>query len=325
MNQQGQPMRRVDEIRRERRETREGGRTVIREPDRVIVREGGRTYIRHNEVDRFRYNARDVRTEQRGSETVTVVERSGGTRIVTVTDDNGRLLRRVRRDPEGREVVIIDNRDRGGRGRGPAIGAGVAAGAAALAFGAYVVDMPPPQVRIPRRRYVLESEGASPDEVYGVLMAPPVERLERSYSLDEVRYSPQLRARMPSIDVDTITFDTGSWELAPDQAAKLSVIGGSIKRAIAENPNEVFLIEGHTDAVGPDEDNLSLSDRRAEAVALVLTEQFQVMPENLTSQGYGEQHLKVQSEGDERRNRRVTVRRITPLLSSENDNTGRAR
>jgi OOP family OmpA-OmpF porin len=232
----------------------------------------------------------------------------------------------VRRDPEGREVVIIENRDRGPRGRGPGMAAGVAAGAAALAFGAYYVDLPPPQVRIPRRRYVLEAEGASPDDVYGVLMAPPVERLERAYSLDEVRYSPQLRARMPSVDVDTITFDSGSWEVAPDQAAKLSVIAESIKRAIAEHPNEVFLIEGHTDAVGPDEDNLSLSDRRAEAVALVLSEQFQVLPENLTSQGYGEQHLKVPTEGAERQNRRVTVRRITPLLSGgENDTTGRTR
>jgi outer membrane protein OmpA-like peptidoglycan-associated protein len=78
----------------------------------------------------------------------------------------------------------------------------------------------------------------------------------------------------------------------------------------------VFLIEGHTDAVGADDDNLSLSDRRAETVALVLTEQFQVPPENLTSQGYGEQQLKVPTEGPERQNRRVTMRRITPLLGS---------
>ena len=36
--------------------------------------------------------------------------------------------------------------------------------------------------------------------------------------------------------------------------------------------------------------------------------------ENLTSQGYGEQYLKVPTDGPERRNRRVTVRNITPLL-----------
>ena len=76
----------------------------------------------------------------------------------------------------------------------------------------------------------------------------------------------------------------------------------------------MFLIEGHTDAVGEDIDNLSLSDRRAEAVAQVLSEEFNVPAENLTTQGYGEQHLKVPTLGPERRNRRVSLIRITPLL-----------
>ena len=47
-----------------------------------------------------------------GGETRTVVERPGGVRIVTVTDANGRLLRRVR-VVNGREFVIINNRFRG--------------------------------------------------------------------------------------------------------------------------------------------------------------------------------------------------------------------
>ena len=59
---------------------------------------------------------------------------------------------------------------------------------------------------------------------------------------------------------------------------------------------------------------LSLSDRRAESAATLLTQQFGVPAENLTSQGYGEQYLKVPTDGPERRNRRVTVRNITPLL-----------
>ena len=64
-------------------------------------------------------------------------------------------------------------------------------------------------------------------------------------------------------------------------------------------PSGVFLIEGHTDAVGSDIDNLSLSDRRAESVALVLSEQFGVTAEKLTTQGYGEQYLKVPTQGPE--------------------------
>ena len=314
VNAQGQPIRRVEGLRSERREEREGDRIVIREPDRVIVREGGRTIIRHNETDRFRYGARDIRIERRGSENFTIVERPGGVRIVTVTNEDGRLIRRIRRYPDGREVVIIENRWRPG--------IGVAAGVAGIAAATFFLDLPPPRVHIPRRSYIIETEGATPEEIYGVLMAPPIERLERPYSLEEIRYNAPLRARMPSVDIDTITFEMGSWEVSPDQGNRLSVIAQSINRGIETNPSEVFLIEGHTDAVGNEVDNLSLSDRRAEAVALILTEQFQVPPENLTTQGYGEQHLKVPTEGPELANRRVTARRITPLLSGDPGSAG---
>jgi outer membrane protein OmpA-like peptidoglycan-associated protein len=129
---------------------------------------------------------------------------------------------------------------------------------------------------------------------------------------------------MPSVDVDTITFASGSWEIMPDQINRLAVIADGISRAIAQNPSEVFLIEGHTDAVGSDVDNLSLSDRRAESVAMVLSQQFQVPAENLTTQGYGEQFLKVQTQAAEQQNRRVTARRIGPLLTGQNESTGRA-
>ena len=101
------------------------------------------------------------------------------------------------------------------------------------------------------------------------MIAPPVERIERRYSLDEIRYSASVRQRMPSIDLDSINFETGSWEIPPDQAAKLQAIADGLNRAIGANPRAVFLIEGHTDAVGSDVDNLSLSDRRAESAAAV--------------------------------------------------------
>jgi OOP family OmpA-OmpF porin len=67
--------------------------------------------------------------------------------------------------------------------------------------------------------------------------------------------------------------------------------------------------------VGSDVDNLSLSDRRAEAAATLLTQQFGVPAENLTSQGYGEQYPKEDTDGPSLINRRVTIRNITPLLN----------
>ena len=304
----------IDQIRRERQQTTEGGRTIIREPGRVIVKDpNGQSFIRHSDVDRFRYGARDIRVQRQGNDTQTIIVRPDGTQIITVNDDNGRLLRRIRRDRDGRELIIIDNRHRGPSGAG--IAAGVAAGVVAGAIGGYFVSLPPPTLHIPQDRYIVEAEDAPPELIYETLVAPPVERIERPYSLEEIRYSPSVRQRMRSIDLDTITFDTGSAEIDPGQAAKLQVIADGINRAIQRDPRTVFLIEGHTDAVGNDVDNLSLSDRRAEAAAALLTQQFGVPAENLTSQGYGEQYLKVQTDGPERRNRRVTVRNITPLLN----------
>ena len=52
----------------------------------------------------------------------------------------------------------------------------------------------------------------------------------------------------------------------------------------------------------------------AETVATILTERFGIAAENLTTQGYGEQYLKIDTQEAERENRRVTVRNITPLL-----------
>lgn len=306
------PPRQLDSFRSDRRETEEGGRTIIREPDRIIIRDpSGQSFVRHNEIDRFRYGARDVQVRQVGAETRTVVIRPDGTQIITVNDRDGRLIRRLRRDERGREIIIIDNSFR------PPPRPGFAP-----AFGGYYVDLPPPVIRIPRERYIVDAEYAEPALIYDTLVAPPVERIDRRYTLDEIRYSPGVRDRMPRIDLDSINFDLGSWEITPDQAQKLAAIAQGINQAIARNPREVYLIEGHTDAVGSDVDNLSLSDRRAEAVAQVLTEQFQVPAENLTSQGYGEQYLKVQTQEPERVNRRVTLRRITPLLTGQSQTVG---
>jgi OOP family OmpA-OmpF porin len=291
--------RRLEDFRGQRREVQEGGRTVITEPGRIIIRDpSGQQYVRHNELDRFRYGARDIQTQTVGGENRTVVLRPDGTQIITVIGRDGQLLRRIRRDNRGREIIIIDNSYRDPR-----------------AVGGFYVALPPPVVRIPYNRYIVDSEDAPPELLYDTMIAPPVDRIERRYSLDEIRYSPNVRQLMPSIDVNTINFETGSWEIPPDQAAKLQAIADGLNRAIEANPREVFLIEGHTDAVGNDVDNLSLSDRRAESAATLLTQQFAVPAENLTSQGYGEQYLKEQTDGPSRINRRVTIRRITPLLN----------
>jgi outer membrane protein OmpA-like peptidoglycan-associated protein len=304
---------RLEELKRQRKErVEEGGkRVVIEEPDsRVIVKEQDRLIIRHDESERFRRKARDVRERRRPDgirEAIFV--RPDGAEIVAEYDDEDRLLRRVRREG-GREYILIDNRDyysdrdyddrRNGRRRGPV---------------EFYVELPPLEIGIPREQYIVEYDSASEEDLYEALTAPPLERLDRDYALEEIRQSYDLRERMRSVDLDTINFEFGSWEVAPEYNDTLERLAEVINRILEENPEEVFLIEAHSDAVGPEIDNLSLSDRRAEAVAIILTDAFGVPAENLVTQGYGEQFLKIPTELPERENRRVSVRPIKPLMS----------
>ena len=123
----------MDDFRGERRETEQGGRKVFTEPGRVIVVDpGGQSFIRHNEVDRFRYGARDIQTQRVGNDTRTIVIRPDGSR-----DHHRQRPRRpvAAPDPQGsagREIIIIDNSYRDPR-----------------AVGGFYVDLPPPVIRIP--------------------------------------------------------------------------------------------------------------------------------------------------------------------------------
>lgn len=302
------PFRRLQDLKANRRERVEDGgrRRIIEQADkRVIVREGNRVILRHDETERFRRRFKDAHIERRrdGGRTARFV-RPDGVHIISEYDERDRLLRRYRRHRDGRIVIIIDNtRHR----HGPGLLGGLILGA--------LLDLPPPVIHIPREKYIVDYEDASYDDVYEALSAPPIEDLDRDYTLDEIRYNHALRERMRRIDLDSINFEFGSCEVTEDEYYKLERIADAINRLLERRSEEVILIEGYTDAVGSDEDNMLLSDCRAEEVAAILSEQFSVPAENLVTQGYGEQFLKIDTQAPERANRRVAVRRITPLLS----------
>ncbi|MCB1425315.1 MAG: OmpA family protein [Notoacmeibacter sp.] len=291
---------------RERRDARE-----VREfDDRVVIRlgDGGLVVERRDGRDeRIRRRSRNVEVERlRGGRIRETVHRRNVS-IVTIYGRNGEILRRSRIGPDGRETVLFyvprdrwDNmpigRERWDRDYG----------------------LPPLRVTVPRDRYVWEPRRASPEDYYEFLEQPPVERAERLYSVDEVRYSERLRDKLPRIDLETVNFAFGSARIREEDIGKLQDLADAIKRIVGNNPSESFLIEGHTDAVGSEVANLALSDRRAENVAIALTDVFDVPPENLVTQGYGESDLKVETEGRSAANRRVTVRRITPLVAPGN-------
>ncbi len=281
------------------------GQTIIKEPGgRAIMQVNGHAFIQHDETAHF-HAFGGIPQTRRGpnGNAISTIVRPDGVRLEIEVDGFGRPLRRVRYLPDGRRFVLFEN-------RALAIGAG-------LALGALIVSLPPVEVDMPREQYIVDADDATEDDMYGALQAGPIGVLDRAYSLEEVLASVSLRERMRSVSIDSINFEFGSSDVGPDQAEMLESVAAVIRDMANQNPGEVFLVEGHTDAVGSDVDNLSLSDRRAEAVADVLSQQFNIPRENLVTQGYGKQFLLIPTPEPERKNRRVVIRRITPLLQSD--------
>ena len=256
-----------------------GDRVVLEQPDgsyRVIKDDGAL----------LRQPGTTVRTQtyDDGSSR-TISTREDGTQIITIYDSQKRIVRRERVEPNGDRYVLVDD----SRETAPV----------------EVTELPEADVN--------DSITTDDQDALRAALAQQAQT-DRSFSLSQIRQISQVRALAPSVAVENVTFASGSAAIRPEQAEALSELGTAIRDRIAENPREIFLVEGHTDAVGNGAFNLALSDRRAESLALALTEYFDVPPENLVVQGYGEEYLKVETLEAEERNRRATVRRITDLL-----------
>jgi OmpA-OmpF porin, OOP family len=110
----------------------------------------------------------------------------------------------------------------------------------------------------------------------------------------------------PSVNL-TVNFPTGSADLTAAARASLDGLGKAL--ASTELANFRFRIEGHTDNVGSREENLALSQKRAEAVVSYLTTQYNVVPSRLEAVGMGQEQPLIETppQTPEARNRRVQV------------------
>ena len=152
-------------------------------------------------------------------------------------------------------------------------------------------------------------------QIEGQLSAPraPIPPNAR-VTLPELTRRPDLRAQVPSIDIQSINFEFGSGAVAYSEYSKVETIAIALRRLLQRNPRELFLLEGHTDAVGTRAFNQALSERRAESIRAVLSASFGVPSQALVAVGYGEDFLLVPVPYAEWRNRRVTIRRITDAV-----------
>ncbi|WP_281707642.1 OmpA family protein [Phaeobacter italicus] len=270
-----------------------GSKVVANSGDRAIVEQDGQYRVLKDDDALLRQPGSNVTTYRfADGSTRTVVVRENGVEVETIRSAEGRVLRRTKLLPDGRSVVLFDDTQKAER----------------------VVVNELPQVQ-EGGNAVSSSRAVSAEDLAAALAAQDAKSVERRFSLAQIRNIDAVRRLTPVINVDSVNFDTGSSVIRPQEAEELAALGNALRELTDRNPAEVFLIEGHTDAVGAATFNLALSDRRAETVALALTEYFDVPPENMVVQGYGESDLAVRTLTAERANRRVAVRRITQLLS----------
>ncbi len=296
--------------------TEKGTRTKERRPDerpsdvQVIKKFGDRTvvnvdnniYVESSDRPRMSRGSKEVYYEDLPrSRTRETIVRDNGVQIVTIRNRYGDVIQRSRVMPDGREVVLTYTPDYDREER--------------LQWRDPGDDLPPLELTIPVHDYIMDAEQAPEEDVYAFFEQPPVERVERIYSIDEVKRSARIRDKIRRVDLDTITFPFGSADIGEDQISHIESVAKAMAQILKKNPAETFLIEGHTDAVGSDQANLVLSDKRAESVAQALTNVFDIPPENMATQGYGERYMKIKADGPEQQNRRVAIRRITPLVA----------
>lgn len=160
-------------------------------------------------------------------------------------------------------------------------------------------------------------EAPSADAILRKLQRAPAMKIapEKRVNRSVLKRRPDLRRIAPSIDIQAINFAFGSAQIPVSERWKVQNIGIALNELFDRNPDEVVLIEGHTDAVGTRQANQRLSQGRAASLKRDLVRYFNVPSYNLDTVGYGEDFLLVQTQSENWRNRRVTLRRITDVIS----------
>jgi peptidoglycan-associated lipoprotein len=93
------------------------------------------------------------------------------------------------------------------------------------------------------------------------------------------------------IEIPNIFYDFARWDLRPESMVSLD----NLVETLNDNPNVTIELMSHTDSRGTDQDNMVLSQRRAQSVVDYLISKG-IASERLQAKGYGESQPKVVDE-----------------------------
>jgi outer membrane protein OmpA-like peptidoglycan-associated protein len=151
-------------------------------------------------------------------------------------------------------------------------------------------------------------------QIEDVIVAPPRRKVQKRYAVKDFASNRQLRESVSHVEVDTIHFGFNEAFVREEEVDNLDQVASVMEKVLRKYPREVFLIEGHTDAVGSDAYNIKLSRARAEAVKKTLLTYYLIPAKNLATVGLGERYLKIPTADPEPENRRVSISRITAFV-----------
>ena len=102
-----------------------------------------------------------------------------------------------------------------------------------------------------------------------------------------------------------IHFASGKSIIRPESAEELAAVA----KVLRDDPALTLEIQGHTDSVGSNASNLTLSQQRAAAVKGYLLKRFGIASDRLTATGFGEENPIADNATDEGKalNRRVEI------------------
>ncbi|MBR0845957.1 OmpA family protein [Bradyrhizobium liaoningense] len=129
-------------------------------------------------------------------------------------------------------------------------------------------------------------------------------RATRSLSTGEREQIAELAATKPKIDLE-IQFDYNSADIAKTSVASVQALGKALSDPALKG--STFVVAGHTDAIGGEEYNQGLSERRADTIKKFLVQNYGLNGTDLVTVGYGKTKLKDAANGADPVNRRVQV------------------
>ncbi len=104
----------------------------------------------------------------------------------------------------------------------------------------------------------------------------------------------ELAATKPNIDLE-IQFDYNSADIAKTSVPSVQALGKALSDPSLKG--STFVVAGHTDAIGTEEYNQGLSERRADTIKKYLVQNYGLNGTDLVTVGYGKTKLKDTANG----------------------------